>query len=98
VEINGILHQLQAAVPAAEVRPVRQIIEGEARCWAKLGRRCWPRRADYSNRGAVRALDADGWVLTGGATFAILKALGASDRMLNGFFAAEAAALGATGL
>ena len=29
--------------------------------------------------------------------FAIMKALGASDRLLNGFFAAEAAVIGATG-
>jgi putative ABC transport system permease protein len=38
-----------------------------------------------------------GWVFDRRRDFAILKALGASDRMLNGFFAAEAAALGATG-
>ena len=35
-----------------------------------------------------------GWVFDRRRDFAIMKALGASDRMLNGFFAAEAAALG----
>jgi putative ABC transport system permease protein len=98
VEINGILHQLQAAVPAAEVRPVRQIIEGEARVLGKT-------RATLLAAAALIILTAAlcvlstlmGWVFDRRRDFAILKALGASDRMLNGFFAAEAAALGATG-
>jgi putative ABC transport system permease protein len=38
-----------------------------------------------------------GWVFDRRRDFAIMKALGASTRLLNGFFAAEAAALGATG-
>ena len=38
-----------------------------------------------------------GWVFDRRRDFAIMKALGASDRLLNGFFAAEAAALGACG-
>jgi putative ABC transport system permease protein len=38
-----------------------------------------------------------GWVFDRRRDFAIMKALGASERLLNGFFAAEAAALGAVG-
>ena len=38
-----------------------------------------------------------GWVFDRRRDFAIMKALGASERLLNGFFAAEAAVLGATG-
>ena len=38
-----------------------------------------------------------GWVFDRRRDFAIMKALGASGRMVNGFFAAEAAALGAIG-
>jgi putative ABC transport system permease protein len=38
-----------------------------------------------------------GWVFDRRRDFAIMKTLGASDRLLNGFFAGEAAALGATG-
>jgi len=38
-----------------------------------------------------------GWVFDRRRDFAIMKALGASGRLLNGFFAAEAAVLGATG-
>src|SRR6266581_937639 len=37
------------------------------------------------------------WVLDRRRDFAIMKALGASERLVNGFFAAEAAALGAAG-
>ena len=97
-EIGAILHQLQSAIPAAEVRPVRQIMEGEARVLGKT-------RATLLAAAALIILTAAlcvlstlmGWVFDRRRDFAILKALGASDGMLNGFFAAEAAALGATG-
>jgi putative ABC transport system permease protein len=97
-EIAAILHQLEGAIPAAEVRPVRQIMEGEARVLGKT-------RATLLAAAALIILTAAlcvlstlmGWVFDRRRDFAILKALGASDRMLNGFFAAEAAALGATG-
>lgn len=97
-EISAILRQLQSAIPAAEVRPVRQIMEGEARVLGKT-------RATLLAAAALIILTAAlcvlstlmGWVFDRRRDFAILKALGASDGMLNGFFAAEAAALGATG-
>jgi putative ABC transport system permease protein len=97
-EIAAILHQLEGAIPAAEVRPVRQIMEGEARVLGKT-------RATLLAAAALIILTAAlcvlstlmGWVFDRRRDFAILKALGASDRMLNGFFAAEAAALGAAG-
>jgi putative ABC transport system permease protein len=38
-----------------------------------------------------------GWVFDRRRDFAIMKALGASERLISGFFAAEAAALGAVG-
>ena len=37
------------------------------------------------------------WVLEQRKNFAIMKALGASERIITGFFAAEAAAMGVTG-
>jgi putative ABC transport system permease protein len=97
-EIGTILRQLASVIPAAEVRPVRQIMEGEARVLGKT-------RATLLAAAALIILTAAlcvlstlmGWVFDRRRDFAILKALGASDRMLNGFFAAEAAALGATG-
>jgi len=97
-EITAIMHQLEQAVPAADVRPVRQIMEGEARVLGKT-------RATLVDSTALIILTAAlcvlstlmGWVFDRRRDFAIMKALGASDRLLNGFFAAEAAALGATG-
>jgi putative ABC transport system permease protein len=97
-EISAIMHELEQAIPAADVRPVRQIMEGEARVLGKT-------RATLLAAAALIILTAAlcvlstlmGWVFDRRRDFAIMKALGASDRLLNGFFAAEAAALGATG-
>jgi len=97
-EIAAIMHQMQQAIPAADVRPVRQIMEGEARVLGKT-------RATLLAAAALIILTAAlcvlstlmGWVFDRRRDFAIMKALGASDRLLNGFFAAEAAALGAIG-
>ncbi|MGC1963644.1 MAG: ABC transporter permease [Candidatus Sulfotelmatobacter sp.] len=97
-EISGIMRQLGQANPAADVRAVRQIMEGEARVLGKT-------RATLLAAAALIILTAAlcvlstlmGWVFDRRRDFAIMKALGASDRLLNGFFAAEAAALGASG-
>ena len=97
-EVTEIVSQLTQALPAAEVRPVRQIMEGEARVLGKT-------RATLMAAAVLIILTAAlcvlstlmGWVFDRRRDFAIMKALGASERLLNGFFAAEAAALGATG-
>jgi len=97
-EVNGIIRQLEQAIPSADVRPVRQIMEGEARVLGKT-------RATLLAAAALIILTAAlcvlstlmGWVFDRRHDFAIMKALGASGRLLNGFFAAEAAALGAIG-
>jgi len=97
-EITAAMNQLAQAIPSADVRPVRQIMEGEARVLGKT-------RATLAAAAAVIILTAAlcvlstlmGWVFDRRRDFAIMKALGASERLLNGFFAAEAAALGATG-
>lgn len=97
-EVAAIMNQLAQAIPAAEVRPVRQIMEGEARVLGKT-------RATLLAAAALIILTASlcvlstlmGWVFDRRRDFAIMKALGASGRVLNAFFAAEAAALGAIG-
>ena len=97
-EIGAIMNRLAQAVPVADVRPVRQLMEGEARVLGKT-------RATLLAAAALIILTAAlcvlstlmGWVFDRRRDFAIMKALGASDRLLNGFFATEAAALGATG-
>jgi putative ABC transport system permease protein len=97
-EVTSIMNQLAREMPAAQVRPVRQIMEGEARVLGKT-------RATLLAAAALIILTAAlcvlatlmGWVFDRRRDFAIMKALGASGRLLNGFFAAEAAALGAIG-
>ena len=97
-EVTGVMNQLAQALPSVDVRPVRQIMEGEARVLGKT-------RATLLAAAALIILTAAlcvlstlmGWVFDRRRDFAIMKALGASERLLNGFFAAEAAALGATG-
>jgi putative ABC transport system permease protein len=97
-EINAIMRQLKRAVPAADVRPVRQIMEGEARVLGKTRSTLLAAAALIILTAALCVLSTlIGWVFDRRRDFAIMKALGASDRLLNGFFAAEAAALGATG-
>jgi putative ABC transport system permease protein len=97
-EIETALTQLSQALPEADVRPVRQIMEGEARVLGKT-------RATLLAAVALIILTSGlcvlstlmGWVFDRRRDFAIMKALGASGRLLSAFFAAEAAAVGATG-
>ncbi|MHB8215633.1 MAG: ABC transporter permease [Candidatus Sulfotelmatobacter sp.] len=97
-EIAAIMRQLERAIPGAEVRPVRQIMEGEARVLGKTRSTLLAAAALIILTAALCVLSTlMGWVFDRRRDFAIMKALGASDRLLNGFFAAEAAALGATG-
>ncbi len=97
-EVAAMMNQLAQTLPSADVRPVRQIVEGEARVLGKT-------RATLLAAAALIILTASlcvlstlmGWVFDRRRDIAIMKALGASARMLGGFFAAEAAALGAIG-
>jgi putative ABC transport system permease protein len=97
-EITAIMHQLEQAVPASDVRPVRQILEGEALVLGKIRATLMAATALIILTAALCVLSTlMGWVFDRRRDFAIMKALGASDRLLNGFFAAEAAVLGAVG-
>jgi putative ABC transport system permease protein len=97
-DISAIMRQLEQAIPAADVRPVRQIMEGEARVLGKTRATLMAAVALIILTAALCVLSTlMGWVFDRRRDFAIMKALGASDRLLNGFFAAEAAALGASG-
>jgi putative ABC transport system permease protein len=81
-----------------DVRPVRQIQEGEARVLGKT------RGALLGSTALVIAVAAlcvlatlMSWVLDRRRDFAVMKALGASEALLQRFFAAEAALIGALG-
>jgi putative ABC transport system permease protein len=97
-EVARVLNQLGQEIPAADVRPVRQIMEGEARVLGKTRATLFAAAALIILTAALCVLSTlMGWVFDRRRDFAIMKALGASGRLLNGFFAMEAAALGATG-
>lgn len=97
-EVDAVTQKLARALPDADVRPVRQIMEGEARVLGKT-------RATLLAASVLIILTAAlcllstlmGWVFDRRRDFAIMKALGASERLIGGFFATEAAALGAMG-
>lgn len=97
-EIVATMQRLTQALPTAEVQPVRQIMEAEGRVLGKT-------RAALLAAAALIILTAAlcvlatlmGWVLDRRRDFAIMKALGASESLLNGFFAAEASVLGLVG-
>jgi len=97
-EIAAIMDQLAHTVPAADVRPVRQIMEGEARVLGKTRSTLLAAATLIILTAALCVLSTlMGWVFDRRRDFAIMKALGASDRLLNGFFAAEAGMLGVIG-
>ncbi len=97
-EVEDSIRRLAQLLPEADIRPVRQIMEGEANVLNKT-------RATLYASSALIVLTAAlcvmatlmGWVFDRRRDFAIMKALGASERVVNGFFAAEAAALGTVG-
>ena len=97
-EVEALRQKLAVAIPAADVKPVRQIVEAEGRVLGKA-------RASLLASAIVIVVTSilcvlatlTAWVLEQRKNFAIMKALGASERIVTGFFAAEAAALGAAG-
>jgi len=97
-EVNATMQELAQALPGAEVHPVRQIVEGEARVLGKTRSTLYASAILIILTSALCVLATlTGWVFDRRKDFAIMKALGASERLVSGFFAAEAAALGAVG-
>jgi len=97
-QINAIIGQLADALPTADVHPVRQIVEGEARVLGKTRATLYATAVLIILTAALCVLATlTGWVFDRRRDFAIMKALGASERLVGSFFAAEAAALGAVG-
>jgi len=97
-EVNAAIARLAETLPEAEVRPVRQIMEGEARVLGKTKATLLASASLIILTAALCVLSTlMGWVLDRRRDFAIMKALGASERLISSFFAAEAGVLGATG-
>ena len=97
-EVSAVIQRLGQALPVADVHPVRQVTEGEANVLGKMRSTLLVASILIILTAAVCVLSTlTGWVSDRRRDFALMKALGASGRMLQGFFAAEAAALGAVG-
>jgi len=97
-EVNSLIRQMAAALPTADVHPIRQIVEGEARVLGKTRATLYAAAVLIILTAALCVLATlTGWVFDRRRDFAIMKALGASERLVSGFFAAEAAALGVVG-
>jgi putative ABC transport system permease protein len=97
-EVNGVMDRLTKALPAAEVRPVRQVMEGEARVLGKTRATLIAAAVLVIVTSALCVLSTlMGWVFDHRQDFAIMKALGASEWLISGFFAAESAVLGVVG-
>lgn len=97
-EVSAMVTRLALALPEVEVRPVRQIMEAEGRVLGKTRSALLASAILIILTAALCVLATlTGWVLDRRRDFAIMKALGASERLINGFFAAEAAAIGAVG-
>ena len=97
-EVNSVVNRLAEGLPVAEVRPVRQIVEGEARVLGKTRATLYASAILIVLTAALCVLATlTGWVFDRRKDFAIMKALGASESLISGFFAAEAASLGAVG-
>ena len=97
-EVSSLIRELALALPNAEVRPIRQIMEGEARVLGKTRATLAAAAILIIATAALCVLSTlIGWVFDRRRDFAIMKALGASEGLISGFFAAEAAALGAVG-
>jgi putative ABC transport system permease protein len=97
-QVTAILQQVATALPGTEVRPVRQIMEAEGRVLGKTRSTLLAAATLIILTAALCVLATlTAWVLDRRRDFAIMKALGASERLIGGFFAAEAASIGALG-
>jgi putative ABC transport system permease protein len=97
-EIAALIQMLSQTLPTTDVRPIRQIMEAEARVLGKTRATLAAAAILIIATAALCVLSTlIGWVFDRRRDFAIMKALGASEGLITGFFAAEAAALGAVG-
>jgi putative ABC transport system permease protein len=97
-EVIALLQQLQHELPDADVRAVRQVTEGEANVLGKTRSTLLSSAAFIVVTAALCVLATlMGWVFDRRRDFAIMKALGASDRLIAMFVAGEAAAMALLG-
>jgi putative ABC transport system permease protein len=88
--ISSISHQMQQELPGVEVRPIRQVAEGEGRILHRVGGLMWlvTIAALFAAALAVGATSAT-TVIERRSEIGLMKALGASHRTVGAFFVAE---------
>jgi len=97
-QVTSLLRTLRTAFPNLDVRAVRQIAEGEANVLGKTRSTLLASSAFIVCTAALCVLATlMGWVFDRRRDFAIMKALGASDRLIALFVAGEAGVLGFAG-
>jgi putative ABC transport system permease protein len=97
-EVSSLLSNLQKTLPTADARPVRQVTEGEAKILGKTRSTLLSSAVFIVCTAALCVLSTlTGWVFDRRRDFAIMKALGASDRLIAAFVAGEAAVLACAG-
>jgi putative ABC transport system permease protein len=97
-DVASLLHQLQQSLPAVDVHAVRQVTEGEANVLGKTRSTLLSSAAFIVCTAALCVLATlVGWVFDRRRDFAIMKALGASDRLIAVFVAGEAVVLACVG-
>jgi len=97
-QVSTLLLRLRNSFPNFDVRPVRQITEGEANVLGKTRSTLLASSAFIVCTAALCVLATlMGWVFDRRRDFAIMKALGASDRLIALFVSGEATVLGTVG-
>lgn len=97
-EVSSLLSTLQKNFPNANVHPVRQITEGEANILSKTrSTLLWSSVFIISTAALCVLATLTGWLFDRRRDFAIMKAIGASDRVIALFISGEAIALACVG-
>lgn len=97
-EVTSLLSTLQRELPAADVHPVRQVTEGEANILRKTrSTLLWSSAFIICTAALCVLATLTGWLFDRRRDFAIMKAIGASDRLITCFIAGEAAVLALVG-
>jgi putative ABC transport system permease protein len=98
IQINEAIQKLRARHPELNIQPIRQIVEGEANVLGKTRSTLLLATAIVVFTAALCVLATLlSWVLDRRRDFAVMKALGASQRLITAFFATEASLIGALG-
>lgn len=97
-EVNSLLWSLRKEIPLADVQPVRQVTEGEAKIVAKTrSTMLWSAVFIIVTAALCVLATLTGWLFDRRRDFAIMKAIGASDRLIALFISGEAAVLALIG-